>query len=88
MDKTNTDSNMTIQYSMTIFEDKTDKKGEHKKYDDVYDDLIEDHNVCCVLCGCSIASLSLSSGIYVFIVCSTVLSLIATIDSRYIIDYK
>lgn len=50
MDKTNTDSNMTIQYSMTIFEDKTDKKGEHKKYDDVYDDLIEDHNVCCVLC--------------------------------------
>ena len=74
MDKTNTDSNMTIQYSMTIFEDKTDKKGEHKKYDDVYDDLIEDHNVCCVLCGCSIVSLSLSlsSGIYVFIVYSTV----------------
>ena len=69
MDKTNTDSNMTIQYSMTIFEDKTDKKGEHKKYDDVYDDLIEDHNVCCVLCGCSIVSLSLSLFRYLCIYC-------------------
>ena len=45
--------------------------------------------VCCVDVVLSLSlSLSLSSGIYVFIVCSTVLSLIATIDSRYIIDYK
>ena len=43
--------------------------------------------VCCVDVVLSL-SLSLSSGIYVFIVCSTVLSLIATIDIRYIIDYK